>query len=507
MAVDETGRASIIIMRSKNVPSRFDFEKEDKKNLIVLFAIGVALRLYAFSQIYMISIDGAFQYIPVAKFFYSGDYLHALHQPQLPLYPFLISIVTYITGNFELSGQLLSIIFSLLALFPMYLIGRSLLGPRAAFWATILYLVNPLMLNCSVDVLKEGLLIFLFLSLVYCSLRFFQEGKGRWLFWTVAFSAAGALVSMISLVVLAVMGGWLGYSVLRGREGERRLTYYYLWMVIAVAGTILIFLIPAILGWELWITKKPYKLLVEDIVPRWFVYNWPGLSEIGKGSLAIVKRFLEKAYPLPVLLALFGLGWRVKVKEFSADEKYLASLMVVLIVLLFPRIYVSVSGRYHLPAIFLLYFWAGFGFVKIREVLDWRFPRYRRLTIGILVIVLLASILPVSLKPQRLDKIGRKEAGVWLREHTVTPSLILTDDPRVAYYAGGRYLLIPPEARPEEIVEQGEKKKADYLVIEGKGAEISDALAPFEKKGELELVLCRPAGKKGKTIYVYRMRK
>jgi len=63
-------------MGSKKVPSRFGFEKEDKRNLIILFAIGVASRLYAFSLTFMISNDGAFQYIPVAKLFYDGEYLH-----------------------------------------------------------------------------------------------------------------------------------------------------------------------------------------------------------------------------------------------------------------------------------------------------------------------------------------------------------------------------------------------------------------------------------------------
>jgi hypothetical protein len=85
--------------------------------------------------------------------------------------------------------------------------------------------------------------------------------------------------------------------------------------------------------------------------------------------------------------------------------------------------------------------------------------------------------------------------------------LILTDELRVAYYAGGTYLLIPPEARPEEIIAKGEKEKADYLVIEGKGTGISDAFAPFEKKGALELVLRHPYGWKGRIVYVYKMKK
>jgi len=500
--MNEKRKASI--MGNKFMSSRFGFEREDKRNLILLLAIGLALKLYAFCGFFVIAIDGAFQYIPVAKLFYHGEYLQALQQPQLPLYPFLISILTHVTGNFELSGQLLSIIFSLAALFPLYLIGKSLFGPKAAFWTAILYLVNPLMLYCSVDVLKEGLLIFLFFSSLYGSLRFLQEGRIQWLIFTVVFAAAGALVSMIAIVVLVVLGGWLGYAVLRVRARERELAYRYLWVVIVAAGALLIFLIPGVLGWEFLISKKPYKL-IEDIFYRWFVAEWPTFSQIGASSLAIVGRFIEKTGALPFNLALFGIGWRVKVKEFSAEERYLAAMMVVLIFIFFPQLYAS--GRYHLPAIFILYFWAGFGFARLLELLERRFKRHSRRVALISIIVLLITILPLSLKPQRLDKLGHKEAGLWLRKQAPSPPVILTDDPRVAYYAGGTYALIPPKATPEEIVKKGEKEKADYLVVEGKGTGISDAFGPFEKKGALELVLRHPYGWKGRTVYVYKMKK
>jgi 4-amino-4-deoxy-L-arabinose transferase-like glycosyltransferase len=492
-------------MGKKGVPSKLDLKKEDSKNLIILFSFGLLLRLYAFSQISMIANDGAFQYIPVAKLFYHGDYLQALLRPQLPLYPFLISLLAHVTGDFEVAGQLISIIFSLMALCPLYLIGRLLFGSRPAFWTAVLYLINPLMLESSVDVLQEGAVIFFFFSSVYCSLRFLQEGKGQWLIWTVVFAITGSLARLNALTVLVVMGVWLVYGVVSGRLREKELAkHYYLWVVMAVVGITLIFLVPGVLGWEFLITKKPYKV-IEAIFYRWFVYQWPSLSQIGESSLSIVGRFLEKAYPVPLLLALFGLGWRVKAREFSAEERYLALLIGVLIVIFFPLSYAS--GRYHLPAIFLLYLWAGFGFVRIRELIDRRFTRYLRLTVVILVMILLGTILPISLRPQRLDKVGYKEAGVWLRKQVLSPPLILTDDPRVAYYAGGEYVTSPPKATPEEIVEKGRKEKVDYLVMEGKGTGDSRAFAPFERKGELELVLRHPYGKKGRTVYVYKMKK
>ena len=121
--------------------------------------------------------------------------------------------------------------------------------------------------------------------------------------------------------------------------------------------------------------------------------------------------------------------------------------------------------------------------------------------------ILLVTILPETLKPQRLDKVGCKEVGLWLRGQAPSSPLILTDDPRVAYYAVGTHLLIPSGATAEEIVKKGIAEGADYLVFEERKKKISGAFAPFVKKGVLKLVLRYPYGQEGRIIYVYTMTK
>jgi hypothetical protein len=481
---------------------RLDLAKDDRVNLITLLTFGLVLRLYAFSQIYLIAKDGAFQYIPVAKLFYEGEYLQALLQPQLPLYPFLISILFHITGDFELAGQMISVIFSLLTIFPLYFMGRSLFGPRVAFWSTVFYLINPLMLQSSVDVLKEGVFIFFFFSSVYCTLRFLKEGRKIWLIWTVVFTISGALARIIALEVLLVLGLWLGYSALRERVREKKLAYHYLWVALLVLGVFLAFVIPGIWGWEFWTTKKPYTI-AEGLFQRWFVYQWPSLSLILKRSFYVFGRFIEEAHPLLFLLALFGLGSRVRAEEFGAEAKYLTLMMVVLIIIFFPLLYAS--GRYLLPAIFLFYLWAGFGFVQMREFIDSRFKRYTKLNAVIPIMVLLLAILPLALKPQRLDKIGRKEVGLWLREYSKSSQVILTNVPRVAYYAQRKYLEADLKLPIEQSIMKGMGARADYVVIEEHRSSISNSLTFFEQEGELELILRYPYGKDGRSISVYRL--
>jgi hypothetical protein len=179
--------------------------------------------------------------------------------------------------------------------------------------------------------------------------------------------------------------------------------------------------------------------------------------------------------------------------------------MGTLVVIFFPLLYAS--DRYLLPAIFLFYLWAGFGFVKLRELLDRRFTRYPLVNTTILIMILLITSVPFSLQPQRLDKIGRKEVGLWLRERSLSSPVILTNIPRVAYYAGWDYFLIPLDIPSEEIVKLYRFKKSDYLIIEEKGNSLSQSLAPFENKGDLKLVYRHPYGDKRRAVTVYKINK
>ncbi len=61
--------------------------QKDWQYIYVLLGIGFLTRLIFFSRIYLISRDGAFRYIPVAKLFAWGEFMEALSQPQLALYP------------------------------------------------------------------------------------------------------------------------------------------------------------------------------------------------------------------------------------------------------------------------------------------------------------------------------------------------------------------------------------------------------------------------------------
>ena len=89
----------------------------------------------------------------------------------------------------------------------------------------------------------------------------------------------------------------------------------------------------------------------------------------------------------------------------------------------------------------------------------------------ILLTLLLAMMLPKTLKPQRYERLPEKWAGIWIKSQSGTGTPIFTTMPRVAYYADGVFELVDPaKDRLDHIHAAMVSKNATYFVIEGKDA-------------------------------------
>ena len=102
----------------------------------------------------VISKDGAFQYIPMAKAFLGGSFRDTLlNSPQLPLFPLIMAAVTKATGlDLELSGRAISYFGYVLACMGMYQLSSLLFRNRAVSCLASLFIAtNALLMKCSVD--------------------------------------------------------------------------------------------------------------------------------------------------------------------------------------------------------------------------------------------------------------------------------------------------------------------------------------------------------------------
>jgi 4-amino-4-deoxy-L-arabinose transferase-like glycosyltransferase len=108
-----------------------------------------------------------------------------------PLFPFLISGVSLMTGNYEQGGRLVCLVLGALLPLPMFGIASRLFNRRVGFAAAILTMLHPLLVNLSFTVLSEGPYATLLLSAVYVVLRALNRPSiRRWLLVGGAFGLA-----------------------------------------------------------------------------------------------------------------------------------------------------------------------------------------------------------------------------------------------------------------------------------------------------------------------------
>tara|TARA_Y100000031_G_scaffold143990_1_gene174936 strand:+ start:161 stop:685 length:525 start_codon:yes stop_codon:yes gene_type:complete len=82
----------------------------------------------------------------------------------------------------------------------------------------------------------------------------------------------------------------------------------------------------------------------------------------------------------------------------------------------------------------------------------------------VILVIIISVLLPKTLKPQRSDKLGIKEVGQWIREHSHKPSpAILSASVRNAYYAGGKHIAMGRENN--NVITEAVQTNADYIMI------------------------------------------
>jgi 4-amino-4-deoxy-L-arabinose transferase and related glycosyltransferases of PMT family len=130
--------------------------------LLLVLGIGLAVRLVALIQLAVINPDGIL-YIQQAKALSTGQW-HLLSESlsYVSLYPFLIAFLHYFVHDWVLSGQLVSLCFSMGMLLVVYRIARLFFTPAVSWLTTLLFALTPVFVRYSVDVMREAPFWFFF---------------------------------------------------------------------------------------------------------------------------------------------------------------------------------------------------------------------------------------------------------------------------------------------------------------------------------------------------------
>ena len=480
--------------------------KDEKFDLILLLLVSILLSTYLFFYTYIISLDGAFQYIPIAKDFVSGLFRKALTHNQQPLYSFLVALVSRWVSDFELAGKLVSSFFGILIIFPVYYLGKRVFGQQVAFISVLLLIIHPYIRRFSADVLKESTYLFLFATAIWFAWRAIRGEKKYLYLFIPLFSTLAYLVRPDGVEIFLVVFFYILFIKKFSASKEK-------WTII-----LLLFLSSALLF-------LPYLIHLKETTGVWTLSRAKTISGfLGLGGMSDEVSLIHKIqfslkklntevfsiyHPLYIFLLVIGLLKR-RFSHFRTGEGFLFLFCALHYAVLFLLVLnitewseketvraVHFSGRHVLPLLLFSVYWVGEGFLTIyqwilKKAESHRLPLYlgsnrkSAIVFVTLLILILAVVLPKTLKPQRYERLPEKWAGMWIKNQSGRGMTIFTTIHRVPYYADGNLEYIDIQRDTiDKIKTSMEEKKTLYFVIRER--EAIDFSKEIIKKDFIEL--------------------
>jgi 4-amino-4-deoxy-L-arabinose transferase-like glycosyltransferase len=497
--------------------------KNEKLDLAILILISLLLSAYLFFRTYVISMDGAFQYIPMAKIFASGLFKDAIRfSGQQPLYSFLISLVSRLVSDFELAGKLISSFFGILVIFPVYFLGKRIFDQRIAFFSAFFLAIHPYIRRFSADVLKESTYLFFLATAIWFSWKAIQSERRYPYLFIPFFSALAYLIRPDGVEVLLVVFFYILFIKKFSIPGKR-------WIVI-----LLLLLSSALLF-------LPYLIHLKETTGVWSlsraktISGFLGLGVMG-GEVSLINKILftlkkmnleifSRYHPLYILFFIIGL-WKRRVSHFQKGEIFLSLFFILHYLALFLLVLnitewdgketvrvVQFSGRHVLPLLLFSIYWVGEGFLALYHWIyekvesnnllhSLESKRKSTLVLAIFSILVVAIILPKTLKPQRYERLSEKWAGVWVKNQSGKGMTIFTTVHRVPYYAEGNLEYVDFKKDNWDKVEASMVGKgASYLVVQEK--DVIDILKEGEsiKKNFIEVMRYEEKGMEKIIVY------
>lgn len=465
--------------------------RAEVRRILTLVAIAVAMRAWVVVHTIVPAQDG-FSYIRLAQQLDGGATIERVAQWQRqPLYPVVLSYahrgVTAIRGheepdNWRWAGQLVSVVASVLAVVPMYYVGRELFDARIAWLGTAIFNFLPVVVQTTSDVLAEATYLLLFVTGLWAVVAALNRRQVGWMVGAGAASGLAYLARPEGVVLpIAALGAlaWVGW---RRREGWN-------WRQAAMGGALVVagFAVPMVpyglAGGKLLgkvsvgqvlgrVPPSPVDSPVRDVVaaakrPTADAGSAKVPSAKSHRRAATAGEYLAGARRLGAELsesllyvggpfALFAIvGWGVP----RARRPGVVAVGVFLVIWLaaLVRLYATagyISGRYTLAIAALATLWAAVGmewFIGVvTRVVYWvwghivrRAPRLeyerarRAAFVGALGVWAVACLWPLRASMHE-TRWGLRRAAGWLAAHTPADAMVLDTHQWAAFYAGRR---------------------------------------------------------------------
>ena len=462
--------------RAINRQTNQSVEGRDSVHIVILVTIALMIGVYLIATTTLIAKDGV-SYINYAKGLGidpfkvirdSSGYAPRLYTPG---YPFLILMIHKLIDLFGdgltvpswiYSAQAAVLLCRILALIPLYFIGKEFVGGKLSFWAMLVLVILPYPAQLGSDVLREWPYC-LFLATGFLFLIWGARYKKWLMFALVGISAGfGYIVrpECAQLVMYGIM--WLTLNTFRQsyKSGISRAK---------LIGRLALLII----GFA--VVAAPYMKIRGEVLPsrlkiiiEYFSSNskenniqqsesFPLANSKCMAGLPIRKDNVTKALTLLIrrttehLMYYFMPAWligmyyyfRRKTKNeamFLITTFFLTNVgMVILRYCMHP----DLSRRYVFPLVAFTIFFVPLGLQTISRWFEGMFFRragqnkasQKEQWFFVLLIIGLTICIPKLFRPIRIEKKGYLLAAEWLKENTEKEDIIVVPDERISFYA------------------------------------------------------------------------
>ncbi|KPJ65839.1 MAG: hypothetical protein AMJ43_09835 [Coxiella sp. DG_40] len=446
-------------------------KKQDFIHIAILLVVALSIGVYLIATTILIAQDGV-SYINYAKGLAATplkiirDCSEYAPRAYTPGYPFLILMTHKLVDVFGdgstvsswvYSAQAINLLCRILALIPLYLIGKEFVDRKLSFWAILILVMLPYPARMGSDVLRDWAHMLFLATGFLLLLRAAKSGKG--LLFCLAGLIAGFGYTIRPVCAQLIVYGifWLILALfiqkVRGNMSRAKLA----------AGLTLL-----IIGFT--IVAAPYMKIRGEFLPlrlqqimesfsSYFVHSGPQEQNISGYAAKLVPSDITKAFGklanriLENLMyyfapALFiGMYYHFRRKTKSVSTFFITAFVLANIIMVILRYHVSpfLSRRYILPLITFTIFFVPLGLqimsrwvVKVfskgvnqHEALQSESRRW----FFVLLIIGLAICVPKLFRPIRIEKKGYRLAAQWLKENSRKGDIIVVPDERISFYA------------------------------------------------------------------------
>ncbi len=412
------------------IPNRADIWEKIKRfvsNNLVLIAITIfafAIRLYFFRNSGFDNNQDGYWLVKLAKGILNGNYTIGgrFWNAVEPLYPFLIRILAVVTGDYLLSGKVISLFFGTVAIPVIYLFWNKLESKEVAILTSILVSINYVAWQMSLHVFRESLFLFL------CSLSFLlyllSLDDLKWIPW-LAFTLGFATLARSEGFLLALS---IGISILilnRASLLSHKKAEEYLEKIHAFRKSGLIYILVSV-PWYLY-----SYIQTKEIIPSHVLWEVQRSGSLGVSWISVVKNM--STMPLFVL-SILGIVLTLKRKE-----EYLPFYLFVVLSSI-PHMWfsgVATYPRYALPLLPLILGWTSITLVVIINKLPKEITKLKFVFLFLILLFLFTQsfriVSETETKPEPLEVI--RDAMFWFNANTEKEARIIGgDDAIYGYY-------------------------------------------------------------------------